>query len=66
MATTNRPDSPDSETLVQMYEIQSKIKTTDERFRSMLTSGQIQLIYYSPRGQECISAGYAVHLRPDD
>ncbi len=66
MATTNRPDSPDRETLVQMYEIQNKIKTTDERFRSMLTSGQIQLIYYSPRGQECISAGYAVHLRPDD
>ena len=66
MATTNRPDSPDRETLVHMYEIQSKIKTTDERFRSMLTSGQIQLIYYSPRGQECISAGYAVHLRPDD
>ena len=51
MATTNRPDSPDRETLVQMYEIQNKIKTTDERFRSMLTSGQIQLIYYSPRGQ---------------
>ena len=45
MATTNRPDSPDRETLVQMYEIQNKIKTTDERFRSMLTSGQIQLMH---------------------
>ena len=32
------------------------IKLTDERFRSLMTSGQIQLIYYSPRGQECIPA----------
>ena len=57
---------PDRDTLVRMYEIQTRIKQCDERFRSMLMSGQIQLIYYSPRGQECISAGYAVHLRPDD
>jgi pyruvate dehydrogenase E1 component alpha subunit len=49
-----------------MFEIQNRIKLCDERFRSMLMGGQIQLIYYSPRGQECISAGYAVHLRPDD
>ena len=57
---------PDRDTLVRMYEIQTTIKQCDERFRSMLMGGQIQLIYYSPRGQECISAGYAVHLRPDD
>ena len=49
-----------------MYDIQSRIKQCDDRFRSMLMGGQISLIYYSPRGQECISAGYAVHLRPDD
>lgn len=61
-----RPDAPDRETLLRMFEIQSRIKLCDERFRTMLTSGQIQLIYYSPRGQECISAGWGVHLRPDD
>jgi pyruvate dehydrogenase E1 component alpha subunit len=61
-----RPDAPDRETLLRMFEIQSRIKLCDERFRAMLTSGQIQLIYYSPRGQECISAGWGVHLRPDD
>lgn len=49
-----------------MYELQALIKQNDERFRSMLMAGQIALIYYSPRGQECVSAGYAVHLRPDD
>ena len=58
--------NPDRDTLVRMYELQSLIKQNDERFRSMLMAGQISLIYYSPRGQECISAGYAVHLRPDD
>ena len=66
MATTNRPDAPDRDALLRMFEIQQKIKHADERFRAMLTSGQVQLIYYSLRGQECISAGYAVHLRPDD
>jgi TPP-dependent pyruvate/acetoin dehydrogenase alpha subunit len=59
-------DGPDRATLLRMYELQTTIKQCDERFRSMLMGGQIQLIYYSPRGQECISAGYAVHLRPDD
>jgi pyruvate dehydrogenase E1 component alpha subunit len=58
--------TPDRAALLRMFEIQTRIKLNDERFRSMLMSGQIQLIYYSPRGQECISAGYAVHLRPDD
>jgi len=63
---TDRPDAPDRDTLLRMFETQSKIKLCDERFRSMLTSGQIQLIYYSPRGQECISAAWGAHLRPDD
>ena len=66
VAGADRPDAPDRDTLLAMFEIQSRIKSCDERFRSMLTSGQIQLIYYSPRGQECISAGWGVHLRPDD
>lgn len=57
---------PDRDTLIRMFRIQTTIKQCDERFRSMLMGGQISLIYYSPRGQECISAGYAVHLRPDD
>jgi pyruvate dehydrogenase E1 component alpha subunit len=57
---------PDRDTLIRMFKIQTTIKLCDERFRSMLMGGQISLIYYSPRGQECISAGYAVHLRSDD
>jgi acetoin:2,6-dichlorophenolindophenol oxidoreductase subunit alpha len=60
------PSVPPREVLVHMYEVQHRIVQCDERFRSMLMGGQIQLIYYSPRGQECISAAYAEHLRPDD
>lgn len=66
MPDVERPDVPDRDALLQMFEIQSRIKLCDERFRSMLMSGQIRLIYYSPRGQECISAGWGVHLRQDD
>jgi pyruvate dehydrogenase E1 component alpha subunit len=66
VAGADRPDAPDRDTLLAMFEIQSRIKLCDERFRSLLTSGQIQIIYYSPRGQECISAGWGVHLRSDD
>jgi acetoin:2,6-dichlorophenolindophenol oxidoreductase subunit alpha len=57
---------PDRSQMLAMFEKQSLIKLCDEKFRSMLMSGQVALIYYSPRGQECISAGYSVHLRSDD
>jgi acetoin:2,6-dichlorophenolindophenol oxidoreductase subunit alpha len=49
-----------------MFAIHTTVRQCDERFRSMITAGQIALIYHSPRGQECISAAWAVHLRPDD
>lgn len=57
---------PDRDTLLRMFEIQSTIKQCDERFRTMLMSGQISLIYYSPRGQEVIPAAVVPHLRADD
>ncbi len=57
---------PDRDTLLRMFEIQSTIKQCDERFRTMLMSGQISLIYYSPRGQEVIPAAIVTHLRADD
>jgi pyruvate dehydrogenase E1 component alpha subunit len=42
------------------------INLTDERVRGLLMSGQVQIIYYSPRGQECIPAAVGAALRPDD
>ncbi len=51
---------------VDIYRIATRIKLCDERFRSMLMAGQIRSTYYSPRGQELISAGVGVNLAPDD
>ena len=57
---------PDRSTLVGMYDTMTTIKQCDERFRSMISTGEIFLIYYSPRGQEAVAAGLAAALRPDD
>jgi pyruvate dehydrogenase E1 component alpha subunit len=56
----------DKQNLVRMYEIMSTIKAADEKFRSLIMSGQAMIAYYSPRGQEAISAAVAVNLRDDD
>lgn len=52
--------------LVRMYEIQATIVEADEQFRRRLLGGEIALVYYSPRGQECIAAALGAHLRRDD
>lgn len=57
---------PDRATLLEIYRRAELIKQTDERFRGLLTSGQLAVVYYSPRGQEIISAATAVNLRDDD
>src|SRR5882724_11376146 len=50
-----------------MFEIMATAKQFDELVRSLLSSGEIFINgYYSPRGQEAVSAGTAVNLRPDD
>ncbi len=55
-----------SEILVAIYEKMTRIKQCDERFRMLMSSGQIFIVYYSPRGQEAISAAVSANLRPDD
>ncbi len=56
----------DPDVLRSIFEVASKIKLCDERFRRLIGSGQAFLIYYSPRGQELIPASFAPLLRPDD
>ena len=46
---------PDRSTLIGMYDTMTTIKQCDERFRSMISTGEIFLIYYSPRGQEAVA-----------
>ena len=63
---TTTPAAPPPEVLRKMFETMTRIKRCDERFRSLLTSGQIVITYYSPRGQEVIPAAFSALLRPDD
>lgn len=57
---------PDRDSLLAMYRTMVTIKACDEQFRSALMSGQAAINYYSPRGQEAISAGAVAALRTDD
>src|SRR5882757_7493067 len=57
---------PSVDDLTTMYEIQARIVATDEQFRQRIGRGQATLIYYSPRGQESISAALGVCLRSQD
>jgi acetoin:2,6-dichlorophenolindophenol oxidoreductase subunit alpha len=66
MTVTEPAPVPQPDVLRKMFETMTKIKRCDERFRSLLTSGQIVITYYSPRGQEVIPAAFSALLRPDD
>lgn len=57
---------PDSTTLVDIYRKMSLAKHNDEKARKLIMSGQMQMIYYSPRGQEVIPAAVSVNLTDDD
>jgi acetoin:2,6-dichlorophenolindophenol oxidoreductase subunit alpha len=57
---------PGTDVLLGMYKVQAKIAAVDEQFRQRIARGQVALVYYSPRGQECISAALGARLRVDD
>ena len=57
---------PDQAALRRMFDLMTTIRLTDERFRAMLSSGQVRLTYYSPAGQECIPAAFGALLGPSD
>jgi pyruvate dehydrogenase E1 component alpha subunit len=57
---------PDKDVLRRLYELVTTISQTDEKFRTLLSSGRVRSTYYSPKGQECISAAFGALLRPDD
>lgn len=59
-------NGPDGATLTEIYRKVALIKLCDEKLRSTITSGRLAAPYYSPRGQEVVSAAMAVCLRPDD
>jgi len=63
---STKADVPAKDVLCRLYEIMTTIKQTDERFRTLLSSGQIRSTYYSPRGQDTVSAAVCANLRSDD
>jgi pyruvate dehydrogenase E1 component alpha subunit len=53
-------------TLLAIYRKALLINVVDERFRTLLRSGRLAAVYYSPRGQEILAAAMGVHLKPSD
>lgn len=64
--TLTESNGPDSATLLEIYKRMVLIKTNDEMIRSAARTGKINLIYYSPRGQEVIPSALSVHLGDND
>src|SRR5688572_9345741 len=53
-------------TLLSIYRKALLIARTDERIRTLIRSGRMAAVYYSPRGQEILAAAMGVHLKPTD
>lgn len=66
MTTTESGVDLDVETAVDLYRTAVRIMTFDEKYRSLMLSGAISGMYYSPRGQEFAAASVAAHLYPAD
>ena len=54
------------EALLGVYRKARLIQLVDERMRSLLSSGRMAAVYYSPRGQEVLAAAMGVHLDATD
>ena len=62
----NTTTIPPRDVLVDIYRRATLIKQNDERFRSIIRSGRLAMVYYSPRGQEIIPAALSVNLTDED
>ncbi|MGF7235261.1 MAG: thiamine pyrophosphate-dependent dehydrogenase E1 component subunit alpha, partial [Frankia sp.] len=49
-----------------LYELMTLMKAADDRLSKGIASGELQCVYWPPRGQEAIAAAVGVCLRPDD
>jgi len=56
----------DTEVFLEIYRRAVRIKLADDRFVAQIGAGELQIAYYSPRGQEVVSAATAVNLSPED
>lgn len=65
-ADTDQVAKLSPETLKTIYTLAARIRLCDERVISMLTSGEMAIIYYPATGQEIIAAATGAVLRTDD
>jgi pyruvate dehydrogenase E1 component alpha subunit len=52
--------------LLEIYRRAALCKANDEKFRSVIKAGRMQVVYYSPRGQEIIPSAVSVNLTDED
>lgn len=57
---------PDADLQRRLYELMTLMKAADDRLSRGIASGELQCVYWPPRGQEAIAAGMGVCLRADD
>ena len=56
----------DRDTLKDIYTRTMRIARADEKFRSLLMTGKLAVVYYTVRGQELVSAAMMTALQPSD
>lgn len=56
----------ESDILLDIYKRAKLVQQADTKFHQIISSGQLRIIYYSPRGQEVVSAAMMTALQPDD
>jgi pyruvate dehydrogenase E1 component alpha subunit len=64
--TTPADMEPSPAVQLDIYRRMMLVHRSDAKFRALITSGELQIIYYSPRGQEMVAAAMMAALRPDD
>jgi TPP-dependent pyruvate/acetoin dehydrogenase alpha subunit len=52
--------------MLDIYRRANLIYQCDEKFRNLILSGALQILYYSPRGQEILSAALMAAINQDD
>ncbi|MCK9928949.1 thiamine pyrophosphate-dependent dehydrogenase E1 component subunit alpha [Frankia sp. Mgl5] len=64
--TTDRTAGISGQVRRRLYELMTLMKAADDRLSRGIASGELQCVYWPPRGQEAIAAAMGVCLRSDD
>jgi pyruvate dehydrogenase E1 component alpha subunit len=59
-------DLPNRDTLLDIYTRTMRVARSDEKFRSLLMTGKLAVLYYTYRGQELATAAMMAALEPAD